>query len=50
MTLSSGQSLSSYETLGPPGAGGMGEFSHAKDSCLEREARMLAPLHEGRAR
>ena len=37
MPLSSGQSLSFYEVLGPLGAGGMGEVYLARDTRLDRE-------------
>ena len=37
MPLTSGQSLSFYEVLGPLGAGGMGEVYLARDTRLDRE-------------
>ena len=46
MSLTTGQSLSYYEILGPLGAGAMGEVYRAKDTRLDREVAIkVLPEH-----
>jgi serine/threonine protein kinase len=45
MPLSAASKLGPYEILAAIGAGGMGEVYRAKDTKLEREAKVLASLN-----
>jgi hypothetical protein len=44
MPLAVGEKLGLYEILAPIGAGGMGGVDKARDTKLEREAKVLASL------
>jgi hypothetical protein len=50
MALTPQTRLGFYETLAPPGAGGMGEVFRARDTRLEREVALEAPPQGTEAR